>query len=269
MLVAGSALGFSSGPPDGFTNAPGEGNCTACHTTFPLNSGSGMLSLAGLPTNYSPGVTYDLELTLSDPNALRWGFELTVLEAGGSSAGTIVVTDPGTQTSTTGNRTYLKHTSSGTAPGTPVSRTWPFEWTAPAEGTGAITLYVAGNAANNSNTNAGDRIYATSFGSTEDTGVAVGDTPPAFTVLGAAPNPFNPRTEIRFALPAAAHVRVTVLAVDGRRVATVADQVFGEGAQAVVWNGRSDLGREMGSGTYLFVVEAGGERRVGRMTLLK
>src|SRR5262245_48894046 len=29
---------FSSGPPAGFTDAPGESNCTACHTSFPLNS---------------------------------------------------------------------------------------------------------------------------------------------------------------------------------------------------------------------------------------
>ena len=69
LLIAGSALAFSSGPPDGYTNAPGEGNCTACHSTFPLNSGSGMLSLAGLPASWQPGADYDLTLSLSDPNS--------------------------------------------------------------------------------------------------------------------------------------------------------------------------------------------------------
>ena len=120
MLVAGSALAFSSGPPDGYTNAPGENNCTACHGTFPLNSGSGMLTLEGLPENYTPGETYDLTLTLSDPDAMRWGFELTVIEDGGTgapSSGTLTATDAGTQISSSGNRSYLKHNSGGTAPG--------------------------------------------------------------------------------------------------------------------------------------------------------
>jgi len=269
LLVAGSALAFSGGPPDGYTNAPGEGNCTACHSTFPLNSGSGMLSLAGLPASWQPGTDYDLTLSLSDPNALRWGFELTILAPGGASTGTIAVTDAGTQTSTTGNRTYLKHTSSGTAPGTSGGKSWTLRWTAPAAGTGDVTLYVAGNAANNNGANSGDRIYATSFTSAEDTGVPVLETPLAFAVHGAVPNPFNPRTEIRFNLPQPSSVRVTVLTVEGRRVTTLADRTFGAGSQSVAWDGRDHGGRAMPAGTYVFVVDAGGERRQGRMTLLK
>ena len=110
MLVAGAALAFSGNPPNGRTNAPGESNCTDCHSSFPLNSGSGMLSLDGLPDSYSPGETYDLTLTLSDPGASRWGFSLTVIEDGDDEAvsvGTITVTDGGTQTGTSGDRTYL------------------------------------------------------------------------------------------------------------------------------------------------------------------
>lgn len=269
LLVAGSALAFSGGPPDGRTNAPGETNCTACHVTFPLNSGSGGLGLAGLPASWTPGTAYDLTLTLSDPAALRWGFELTILGPGGASAGAIAVTDAGTQTSTTGTRTYLKHNASGTAPGTTLSRSWSLRWTAPAAGTGDVTVYVAGNAANNNGFNSGDRIYATSFASHELVGTPVSDTPPAFAVHGASPNPFNPRTEIRFSLAESRPVRVTVLTVDGRRVATLADRNFGAGSQAVAWDGRGDGGQALESGTYLFVVEAGGERRGGRFTLLK
>ena len=268
MLVAGAAVALSGGPPDGRTNAPGEGNCTACHTGT-LNSGSGMLELSGLPDPYMPGETYDLTLTLSDPDAMRWGFELTILEDGGTSTGTIIATDAGTQTSTSGDRTYLKHRSSGTYPGTPDSGSWVLQWTAPDAGAGDITLYVAGNAANNDGENTGDRIYATFFGSAEETSVPVFDTPLAMTLHGAAPNPFNPRTDIRFELPRPAHVRVTVLTVDGRRVDTLADQAFGDGSHAVAWDGRSHSGQTMGSGTYLFVVEVDGERQMGRMTLLK
>ncbi len=108
------ALAFSSGPPNGLTGGPGEGNCTQCHSTFPLNSGSGMLSLDGLPADYIAGETYDLTVTLSDPDAMRWGFELMVIEDGGAAAasvGTITATDGGTQISVDGDREYLKHNS--------------------------------------------------------------------------------------------------------------------------------------------------------------
>ena len=42
------------GPSASHTNAPGEDNCTACHISFPVNSGTGSVSIAGLPANYLP-----------------------------------------------------------------------------------------------------------------------------------------------------------------------------------------------------------------------
>jgi hypothetical protein len=269
MLVAGSALAYSGGPPDGRTGAPGEGTCVMCHSTFPLNSGSGMISLAGLPTAYAPGESYDLTLTVEDPDASRWGFELTVLDDAGDALGTLVATDGGTQLSSSSGRDYLKQNSSGTYPGTSGSASWSFRWTAPPTGAGNMNLYAAGNGANNNGGSSGDRIYATSFTAEEDTGVPVFDTPGALALHGAVPNPFNPSTQIRFDLPQAGNVRVTVLTVDGRRVATLVDGPRSGGPQAVAWDGRDHGGRPMGSGTYMFVVEAAGQRAYGRMTLLK
>jgi hypothetical protein len=151
----------SSGPPNSKTGAPGEGLCTDCHNSFSPNSGDGSLSLQGTPPVYQPGTTYPLTVTLSDPGQTRWGFELAVKDASDQQAGTIVVTDgTNTQTSSSGGITYLKHTSTGTYAGTlngPVS--WNFSWTAPSAGTGTVTFYVAGNAANNNGSTNGDYIY--------------------------------------------------------------------------------------------------------------
>jgi hypothetical protein len=61
-----------------------------------------MLQLTGLPLHYLPGENYGLTLTLSDPVALRWGFQLTILDGNGTSTGAITITDSGTQVSTTG-----------------------------------------------------------------------------------------------------------------------------------------------------------------------
>jgi len=269
MLLTGSAFAFSSGPANGLTGAPGEATCTQCHASFPLNSGAGAITLGGFPAEYSPGESYDVTVTLADPQALRWGFELTLLDDLGDSAGAITVTDPGTQSSSAGTRDYLKHNSSGTYPGTSESASWQFTWQAPAEGAGDLMLYVAGNAANNNFNTLGDYIYNASFPATELTGVGVGDLPVAMRLLGNAPNPFNPQTQIRFELDHESHVRLTVFAADGRRVATLADGFRGAGLQSVTWDGRDHAGQSVGSGSYLYVVEAAGERQIGRMTLLK
>ena len=179
------------------------------------------------------------------------------------------MTDPGTQTSTSGNRSYLKHNAQGTAPGTSGAKSWTFQWTAPAAGAAEVTLYAAGNAANNDGGSGGDRIYATFFSSAEQATVPVFDLPPLVVLHGAAPNPFNPATEIRFDLARDCFVRVTVLTVDGRLVKTLAARNFATGGHAVRWDGRDQTGRPLASGTYLYAVEVEGAPLFGRMTLLK
>ncbi len=84
-LSVGIAAAFSSGPPNGRTDAPGEGNCTGCHSTFPLNSGSGTLAVSGVGASYNADQDYDLLVSLDDPDASRWGFEFTVIGDDGES----------------------------------------------------------------------------------------------------------------------------------------------------------------------------------------
>ncbi len=66
FLVPTLAFSYSGGPPNGYTGAPGEGNCTQCHSSNALNSGNGSFSIDG-PAEYVPGQTYTLTLTLQDP----------------------------------------------------------------------------------------------------------------------------------------------------------------------------------------------------------
>jgi hypothetical protein len=163
VAIAMTVWGFSSGPPDGRTGAPGEGICTDCHTSFPLNSGDGSLALNGLPDFYSPGATYPCTVALEDPGQQRWGFELAAKDEDDLQAGTITATDGvNTQTSVTGGITYLKHTSTGTYSGTPDGPvSWTFDWTAPTlKGPGRVYFYVAGNGANGADGNQGDYIYS-------------------------------------------------------------------------------------------------------------
>jgi len=78
--------------------------------------------------------------------------------------------------------------------------------------------------------------------------------------VGAAPNPFNPRTEIAFELPASVRVSLSVYDAAGRRVRTlVAGEDMGVGRHAVRWDGCGDGGRRLPSGSYLCRLEAGGQ----------
>jgi len=90
--------------------------------------------------------------------------------------------------------------------------------------------------------------------------VGVGDLPPLRTALAAAaPNPFNPRTEIRFSLATAAAPELVVFDLMGRRVRTLlADVVMPAGRHGVAWLGRDDSGRDAASGVYFIRMRADG-----------
>ena len=221
-----------------------------------------------MPGAYEPGTAYDLTVTLADPDAQRWGFEFTVLDGGGVSTGTLATLDTDVQLSTTGSRTYAKHTSAGTHPGTTGSQAWTVRWTAPAVGTGDVALYVAGNAANGNSSTSGDRIYATSVAWTEGGVSAVPDAAIA-RLDDNYPNPFNPRTTIRYTLAEDAPVRLTIYAVDGRLVRRLQDGGREAGEHRVVWDGLDSSGRAVPSGTYLYRLEAGTVRETRTMSLVR
>lgn len=83
------------------------------------------------------------------------------------------------------------------------------------------------------------------------------------------PNPFNPSTTIVFELPRQAGVLLTVHDLAGRRLCTLVDGTREAGRHEVVWDGRSASGSVLPSGTYIYQLQAGGERLTRKMSLLK
>ncbi len=98
-----------------------------------------------------------------------------------------------------------------------------------------------------------------------------GDLPPSRTALHAAyPNPFNPKTTIRYDLTAAGRVHLTVFDIAGRVVKRLVDGEFVEtGHHSVDWNGLDEAGLDAAAGVYLYRLEAEGRFETRRMTLLK
>jgi hypothetical protein len=91
---------------------------------------------------------------------------------------------------------------------------------------------------------------------------------PALRLYPAAPNPFNPRTLIRFELPRGARAKLRIFRVDGSLVRTLADQAFPAGEHRVFWDGTDDRGHDVGSGAYFLSLEADGVRSEGRKVIL-
>jgi hypothetical protein len=105
----------------------------------------------------------------------------------------------------------------------------------------------------------------------QDGAVAAADLPAARAVSLAqnAPNPFNPSTTIRFALPRRTEVSLRVFDVRGRLVKTLADGPRPAGQHAVEWDGRNDRGAPAASGVYLYRLQAGEQTLQRRMLLVK
>ena len=159
-----SVQAFSSGPPAGFTGAPGEFTCAECHV--PPDPGTGLISITA-PQTYVPGQTYPVTITHtnSDQTRLRWGFQLTALDPSDEKAGNFQSTDVFTQVldnqGPDGSRQYIEHTGAGTFIGQRNGASWTFSWTAPSTDVGPVTFYAAGNHANNDGNSSGDHVYFT------------------------------------------------------------------------------------------------------------
>ncbi len=145
----------SSVPPTQRTGAPGEGNCTGCHSGA-LGTTGVTLVIAGMPTNYVLGSVYSLTASVNDasmPMAGKRGFQVTCLTAGGASAGTFINLSGATVINAGGGKSYLSHnTASATS-------TFNFQWTAPATNVGAVTFHYIGVHSNNSFSSAGDKTH--------------------------------------------------------------------------------------------------------------
>jgi immune inhibitor A len=83
------------------------------------------------------------------------------------------------------------------------------------------------------------------------------------------PNPFNPRAEIVFTLPAAGLVTLSVHDATGRRVRRLLHEARPAGRQSVVWDGRDDRGRGTASGVYWVRAQGPGGAALLKVTLLR
>ncbi|MBK7128204.1 MAG: hypothetical protein IPM74_12745 [Crocinitomicaceae bacterium] len=145
----------SMNPPAAKTGAPGEGNCTSCHSGS-IQSPTGIIdiSFSGAGNEYVVGQNYSF--TISTSSGAKNGFQATILSSENTKAGDFT---SGTNYSiaTLSGRQYARHsTSAGIT-------TWTVNWTAPAEDAGDLTLYYSFVKSNNMGNTSGDLVYLGQF----------------------------------------------------------------------------------------------------------
>lgn len=174
LLITGQLAYTYSGsaPPAAMTNAPGESNCTSCHSSTLLTSGSVWSAITLTTTvplsSLLPNTTYALTLTITDPSNDKFGFEMVALpsSATGStpSIGNMVATGTQTEVTVQSGRQYMSHSALGTAAPSG-TKSWTFNYTTPATLSG-INFFVVVNSTDNDGTSGGDQIYAKTFAAT-------------------------------------------------------------------------------------------------------
>ena len=113
-----------------------------------------------------------------------------------------------------------------------------------------------------------DELVLTGY--TLDPTTSVGDSPsPQLALAQNRPNPFNPSTEIRFALPRGGEVRLQVFDLEGRLVRSLLSEVMPAGSHRVVWQGDDHRGVPVASGVYFYRLQTGTGDLVRKMTVLK
>jgi photosystem II stability/assembly factor-like uncharacterized protein len=93
---------------------------------------------------------------------------------------------------------------------------------------------------------------------------AAASVPAAYALRQNYPNPFNPATELRFDLPAAGPVRLTVYSLQGQEIARLVDAAMDAGTHAVRW----DAGA-LPSGVYLVRLTSGAYTAAIKTLLLR
>ena len=100
--------------------------------------------------------------------------------------------------------------------------------------------------------------------------VQIQTRPEAFALANNYPNPFNPATTIKYALPEASSVTLEIYNVVGQVVRTLVADHQNAGRYVVQWDATNESGHSLSSGIYFYRLEAGGEfLEVKKMLLLK
>ena len=232
---------------DGSTSSDADGQITQ----YLWNFGDGSTSTQAVTAHaYTQAGIYNIALTVTDDKG-----------ATGQATGQITITS-GPQ-----NRLSVNPTSGTIAPGNAQTVTVTYNAQGLAEGNYQGELLITSNG--------GNRTIPVRITVSNSVSVAEeSSVPNSFRLEQNYPNPFNPATVIRFELPRASEVSLSIYNLSGQLVRELARGAFAGGVHQIVWEANDDRGKRVPSGVYVYrlaVHDANGQRAtaIKKLTLLQ
>ena len=88
-------------------------------------------------------------------------------------------------------------------------------------------------------------------------------------LISSFPNPFNPRTSLKFSLAQAASVEIAIYDLQGRQVRLLTRDSFSAGTHETSWDGMDSRNRPAPGGTYFCRLVSRGEIHTLKLALTK
>ncbi len=95
------------------------------------------------------------------------------------------------------------------------------------------------------------------------------ELPRTLTIAAVVPNPFNPRTTVRYDVPRSGQVDLVIYDLKGRKVKQLVCGQVESGRHEVVWDGRDSHGRMAAAGVYFARMSDGRTVTTAKMVLAK
>ncbi|MCP4567856.1 MAG: T9SS type A sorting domain-containing protein [FCB group bacterium] len=93
--------------------------------------------------------------------------------------------------------------------------------------------------------------------------------PTEFYLAQNHPNPFNPTTDISFALPRKSRVRLEIYNLLGQQVRSLLDDELMSGQHTITFDGRDNEGRAIASGVYFYRIKTAEDVQTRKMVMIK
>lgn len=252
LLDNTSSHSRSNGSPESASGSPFDGVTCAksgCHAGT-ASAQDNMVTSTIPVSGYIPGQTYTITVSISQAGISKFGFSISPQNSSGAVLGSLVISNTTeTQLKNVGHQ-YVTHTSAGNAGSG--SKTWSFDWIAPAAGTGAVPFYASVNAANGNGNTSGDQIYTDVYTVVEDitTQIQPNMNDVDFTVF---PNPVEGNTaQVSFNANASSTSRIRIMSLNGTIVNEINHNATSNGNQ------RAALSLEnLAKGVYFVEVQIG------------
>lgn len=243
--LTSTANGNAGGAPTGKTGSPGDAsNCTGCHTGTAATTSPGLITSNVPVTGYIPGMTYTFNATITVAGVNKFGFEVSPQSITGVQKGILVVTNTATTKLIGTSGKYLTHKSTGTS-GTG-SKSWSFDWTAPAAGSGNLKLYASFVAANGNLTNSGDQVFLSSLDINENLSAGISETHMNAYSWVVYPNPAKNRINLETIDTENKIITVDVMDITGKQIKTLNNEDLSQ-SQSI------DIA-DMQSGVYVLII---------------